>query len=442
MNRSYLTKKVQRLLRPYLSAAFLLLTACAGNPPASASPLTPTGLAPVTLTFWYTRTGAAGTLLNTMANDFHKAYPSITVQGVAKKDEGDLLRQGIAGMAMNQPPDFIIADNRTIGEFARKDALLALDPLMNDASLGLRDGDRADFFPGLIDSGRFPDLKNQSFAFPFDESAVVLYYNSDLLKAAKADPPHTWDQFAAAARSTTKGGAHGWVMAPSAAVFYSFLFSRGSSALNDAQTQVQFNDDAGVKSLQLIATLSKGGSAYLVGSAGAARADFAQSKAALLIGTTDELAAVSDAVTRAGATFQWGVTSIPQNDPAHPLTTISGANIAIFNGSPDRTRAAWLFTRWLTEPAQTARWSRVTLSIPLRALALPLVADSATNPLFQRLRDGFGNALPSGRPMPAVKDAAQIDAAVVEMWAAVANGAEPNAAMSRAVTLVSRVLGP
>jgi len=395
----------------------------------------------MTITFWHTRTGAASALLDALANDFHKAYPSIAVQGEVKKDEGDLLRQGIAGMALNQLPDFIIADNRTIGEFARKGALVALDPLLDDASLGLRDNDRADFFPGVLDAGRFPDLKNQLFSFPFDEQAVVLYYNADLLKAAKVEPPRTWDQFSAAARGTTKGRARGWAMSPNAAVFYAFLFSRGSSMLNDTQTRAQFNDDAGTKSLQLIAALSKGGSAYLVDNADLARADFAQGKAALLFGTTDDLAAVSDAVTRA-AGFRWGVTNVPQNDATHPLTTIYGANLAIFNRSRERTRAAWLFVRWLAEPAQTARWARATLAIPLRLSALPQLTSDAPNPLFQRLRDGFGDTLPAGRAMPAVKDAAQIDAATVEMWTAVANGMEPGAAISRAATRVARILSP
>ena len=438
------------MLRPCAFATIcLLVSACAGSPPPSAPPTTPSDLAPVTLTFWHTQTGAAGALIDTLANDFHKANPSITLRGQAKKDEGDLLREGIADMAMNQLPDFIIADNRTIGVFARKDALVALDPLLADPSLGLSQNDRADFFPGLLDSGRFPDLKNQRFSFPFDEHAVVLYYNIDLLQAAQvAPPPRTWDQFSAAARSTTKGSTRGWVMPPSAPVFYAFLFSQGGSVLNDAQTQAQFNGDAGIKSLQMIAALSKGGSAYQVDSADTARSDFAQGRAALLFGTTDDLAAISNAVARAGNAFQWGVTSVPQNDPAHhgdldhPLTTIYGANVAIFNRSPERTRAAWLFARWLAEPAQTARWSRATMAIPLRTSALPLLASGTPNPLFQRLRDGFGDALPAGRAMPAVKDAAQIDAAIVEMWTAVANGTDPTAAMSRAATRVNRLLSP
>jgi ABC-type glycerol-3-phosphate transport system substrate-binding protein len=430
------------MLRPFLVAvSFLLLSACTANPP-SPLPIAPTGVAPMTLVFWHTQTGNDAALLSTLAADFHTAYPSITVNSEAKKDQGDLLRQGIAALAMNQLPDFVIADRRTIGEFARQNALVALDPLIGDPTLGLAANDRADFLPGLLDSGRFPDLQNQLFAFPFDESAVVFYFNLDLLKSAKLDPPRTWDQFGAAARATTKGSAHGWVMAPEAPTFYAFLVSRGSRALSDDQTQVAFNDDGGTKMLQLIAALSKGGSAYLVDNADSARADFAQGKAALLFDTTDDLAKVSQALTQAGSGFQWGVAGIPQDDPTHPLTAIDGSDIAIFSSSPARTRAAWLFARWLTEPPQTARWTRVTQGIPLRTSAIPLLASSTPDPLFQRLRDGFGDTLPSGRPIPAVKDAAQIDAAMVEMWIAVANGTDPAAALTRATTRVTRILGP
>jgi ABC-type glycerol-3-phosphate transport system substrate-binding protein len=352
---------------------------------------------------------------------------------------------------MNQVPDFIIASNRTIAEFARKGALVNLDFLMNDATIGLREEDRADFFPGFLDAGRLPDLKNQFFALPFDDNAVVLYYNANLLKAAKAEvPPRTWDQFGTAARSTTKGNVRGWAMSPSAAIFYACLFSRGGSVLatQETQTQARFNDDAGIKSLQLIAALSKGDAAYLADSADSVRADFAQEKAALFLGTVDDLTPLADAMTRANSKFQWGVTNIPQNDVNRPVTAIFGADIAIFKPVPsgangttdDRTRAAWLFARWLAAPEQTARWARTTFSIPVRVSAQTLLATNPP-PQLQRLRDGFGDRLPMGRPLPNVKDAGLIDAAMVEMWMSVANDGDPAAALRNATTHVNRILG-
>ena len=424
-----------------LFTVYCLLVACANVPPPTAErPLAPTTNSPIAITVWHTQTDAPAALLNTLANDFRKAYPTITVRVEPKANEGDLLRQGLAAIALNQTPDVVMADNRTLAEFARRGALVNLDALMGDDKQGLRDDARADFFPGFLDVGRFPELKNQTFALPFDQSAVVLYYNTDLLKAAKAEVPRNWDQFGNAARALTRGNVRGWAMSPDAAVFYAFLFSRGGNVLNDAQTQAQFNDDAGLKSLQLIVALTKGGAAYLADSTKSARADFAQGKTALLFGTTDDLTPIADVVAHTNANLQWGVANVPQNDPTRPSTTLTGADIAILRASDERVRAAWLFARWLTAPEQSARWSHTTLRIPVRLSAQTLLAQNLP-PLFLRLRDGFGDALPTGRAAPTVKDAVLIDAAIVEMWTSAANGTDPNTALKNAAARVNRILG-
>jgi ABC-type glycerol-3-phosphate transport system substrate-binding protein len=424
-----------------LFTVYCFLVTCANvPPPANERSPAPTTNNPIVLTLWHAQPAAHAALLNALANDFHKAYPTLTVRVEPKANEGDILRQGLAAIALNQAPDVVIADNRTLAEFARRGALVNLDALLNDAAQGLRDEERADFFPGFLDGGRFPELKNQTFAFPFDQSAVVLYYNADLLKASKVDVPRAWEQFSNVARATTRGTTRGWAMAPNAAVFYAFLFSRGGNILNDAQTQAQFGDDAGLKSLQLIVALAKGGAAYLADSAESARADFAQGKTGLLFGATDDLTVIADAAARANANMQWGVVNVPQGDATRPFTAMAGENIAIFKTNEERVRAAWLFTHWLTAPEQSTRWSRATLCVPVRLSAQTLLAPNAP-PLFLRLRDGFGDALPTGRVAPTVKDAALIDATIVEMWTSVANGVDPGAALKNAAARVNRILG-
>lgn len=428
--------------RWFIAAILFALTACDTTATATelSQPVVSPPAAPITLTVWHAARGVNAATLNALAEDFHTAYPTIILQTVPKSSEGELMRQAIAALALNQPPDLIIASNRTIFEFARSDTLAPLDAYLNDPARGLSENERADFFPGLIDTGRF---QKQLVAFPFDLRAVVLYYNADLLKAAKMDaPPRTWDQFSNAARGTTKGAVRGWAMTPNAFVFYAFQFSRGSTILNDAQTQAQFGDDAGMKSLQMIVALDKGGAAYLAGSADAAQNDFAQGKTALLFGTTDQLPALADALARAGANFQWGIANVPQNDPAKATATVFGTNVAIFKTSDERARAAWLFARWLAQPEQTARWSRAANALPVRASARPLLAADATaNPMLQRLRDSIGDPLPTARAVPAVKDAAKIDEAIVEMGMAVANNADIAGALNQATTRVNRLLG-
>ncbi len=91
-----------------------------------------------------------------------------------------------------------------------------------------------------------------------------MYYNAAYLSGKFSGPPAQWEEFANAARSTTRDGVHGWVMMPDPAVFYALVYAQGGAVLNDAQNQVQFNSEAGLRALQLISTLSSGGAAYMV----------------------------------------------------------------------------------------------------------------------------------------------------------------------------------
>ncbi len=421
----------------------LLLPACGTAPQPTTEPPVQANAAPIAINVWHAQSGAARKSFDALVADFRKAYPSISITSDIKSSESDLLKFGFAAMATNQLPDLLIAGPRTIAEFSRRGVLQPFDPFLTQDKTGFSDEERADFFPGLLDSGRFPDQKNQLYAFPFDQRAVILYYNSDLLRAAKIQAlPKNWDEFSAAARATTRGETRGWVMSPTASVYCAILLSRGGNVLNDSQTQVQLNDDAGLKTIQMIAALSRGGAAYVVENPDKARDEFVQGRATFWFGSTNDLFPISDAMARSSNNSQWGVALPPQNDLAHPVTLIYGSSIAMFRSTEERARAVWLFARWLAAPEQTARWSRATLAIPLRTSALALVAqDAAANPALLRLRDGFGDTIPLGRPMLSVNNAAQIDAAIVEMWTAVGNGTDPTSALSRAVTRVNRALG-
>lgn len=431
---------VLRCASRLLLAASLLLVACADTPPTATRPLAPTTNKPITLTLWHAYEGAPAALLNALANDFHKAYPTITVRVQAKMNEGELLRQGLAALALAQPPDVILADKRTLATFARQNALAPLDALLREPPQGLRDDERADWLPGVLNAGRFPELQNQTFALWFETRAIVLFYNADALRAASSELPRTWEQFGNAARATTRGSARGWVMSPNAAVFYALLFSRGSDVLNETHTRARLDDDAARQTLELIVALTRSGAAYLADSDERARADFLQGKAAFWFGETDDLPRLAEAFARINPRAQWGVANIPQNDPARPVTLADGAALALVRAEDDRVRAGWLLARWLTAPEQSARWTQTTLRVPVRLSAPTLLAPNVP-PLFLRLRDGFGTTLPTVRAAPSVKDAARIDAAIVALWTSVANGTDPNAALQTSAARVQRILG-
>lgn len=420
---------------PLIAILLVFVSACSGLPSASSTRILTATQQSITLTLWHTQTGSAATTLLALVNDFQTTYPTLTIRVEQKSSEGELLQEGLARIAMNAPPDLVLADLRTLAELARGNALLNLDSWLNDPRTGFSEDERNDFFPGTLDAGR---IANQLVAMPFSYQAIVLYYNADALNAAQVDVPRTWDEFAHIARVTTRNNTHGWAMFPSAPIFAGFLYSRGGSVLNETQTQAQFNTDAGTKTLELITALTNSGAAYLVDSEERAHSDFAQGRAALLFGTTANLLPLTDQIAR-GAKFQWGVANVPQNDPIRPATTMLGAYLAILRTTPLREEASWLLVRWLTSPAQSARWSRETLSVPLRLSAQTMFANNLP-PSLQRLRNDL-KVLPSLHPLPTAKGAGMIDAALVEMWASVAKGTDPATALKNTTTRVNRILG-
>jgi len=420
---------------PLLAALLVFVSACAGAPSASSTRLLTATQQSLTLTLWHTQTGIAATTLHTLINDFHQTYPTLNVRLEQKSNEGELLREGLARIAMNAPPDLILADLRTLAELARGHALVNLDLWLNDPRHGLSEEERNDFFPGTLDAGR---ISNQRVALPFSPQAVVLYYNADALNAAKTDVPRTWDEFAHVARVTTRGNTYGWVMVPNAPTLAGFVFSRGGRVLNETQTQAQFNTDAGLKTLEMIAALTNSGAAYLVDREERAHNDFAQGKAALLFGTTADLLSLADHIAR-GTRFQWGIANLPQDEPSRPATTLLGTHLAILKTTSPRQDAAWLLARWLTSPAQSARWTRETLSVPLRLSTQTMFANNPP-PSLQRLRNDL-KIFPTLRPLPTAKGAGMIDAALVEMWTNVAKGTDPATALKNTTARVNRILG-
>jgi sn-glycerol 3-phosphate transport system substrate-binding protein len=410
------------------------LIACTSSVPEP-RPLALTPQPPITLTLWHAYTDTSAALIQTFINDFQAAHPALSVRVERKASEAEILRQGLAALALNQPPDVVLAELRTLAEFARRGALVPLEPLMNDPALGLREDERADFVAGLLETGRLPELGQRTFAFPFEQRPIVLYYNVEALHAAKVAAPRTWEQFSEAARVTTRGQRYGWVMSPNALVWYAMLFSRGGNVLNAAQTHAQFTEAAGVKSLQLIVALTQSGAAHLVASDEQARAAFTQGKATFWFSRTD--AAVH--LSQAAPTLPWGVTNVPQNDPQRAVTAYDGTAIGIFQRTDAHTRAAWLLTRWLTAPEQSARWSRATLSAPARRSAYALVAPDVP-PTLSVWRESDAT-VPALRAAPTVKDAAQIDATITTLWTNVANGADLTIELKNAAARVNRLLG-
>lgn len=414
----------ERFSLTFLFLVLLLLTigaGCRAAPPVPSQPQpaagTPT-VGPITLILWHSETGAARAELESLAREFHTTYANLTVSPQYVGNEDDLVKQVTAAVALGHVPDLVMANRRSIAQFARQGGLLSLDRFRADSSVGFSSDDLADLFPGILDEGSFAEFHKQLYAVPFDAEGMVLFYNADSLNAASyVKPPATWDEFADMASKLTVDPQYGWAMQIDADVFSAMLVSRGSAMIDDPERRSLFAERGGIAAMTLASQLAKSGAAQAKSDHDSALADYASGSAALYIGWLSEMPLIERAQRAAGANFTIGVSNLPQGDPTQAYVLQRGSDLAIFKTSGDRESNAWFFVRWVTASHQTARWASAVGAIPLRASALPFVVSSRSNDeRISQVESSFGGVAPQFVPRSANRQISAIDALVENAW--------------------------
>jgi len=380
-----------RTTRPLLFFYFavllaLLLGACQGNAPGTAQAdaardleeLDPRGALVV---LWHGLTGADEERMLEMIEDFNADNEwGITVVGEFQKSWDVLQNRIQVDPATRQVPSLILTTPDQAADFALRDAVVELSPYM-ESKWGFRPEEQVDFFPAALASERLPQLRQQLFSFPTCRSLQVLYYNIDWLKELdRESPPQTWDEFRAlaCAASSPADGLYGLEFGMDAPLFTSLLATQDIALLNAQATRYTFGGQPGRAALQYLDELIGNGCAAWETEAGPV-ADFGAGKIPFIVGWTDDLAAIHDAVVQ-GARFEWGLAPLPHTTD-QALVGVRGSSLVILRTTSKEQLAAWLFVKWLAEPEQQTRWAQPAGCFPIRRSALDeMSADLAEQP--------------------------------------------------------------
>lgn len=422
--------------------------------PAPAAMLSPTRLAPwpttpapsqpVRLILWHAWLGdRAEQSLHEAAERFHQQNPSITVEPVCVGEDSDLAVKTVAAIQAGRPPDLAVVRQGQIPQLMALDAVVALDPYLDDPEAGLTQQDRDDFFPGSWQAGIYPEFGNKMLSFPFARGALAMYYNQTLLKRAGLNaPPKTWADLEAACKAISRGDLVGLAWHEDASTFDAFLYSRGASQLSGDHAKAAFNGPEGIEALDLLVRLGRIGAALRTGGEDADRALFAQGKVAFTFASTNDIAGYAAAIGKAGTGFAWGVTMIPQADASRPPRTVGfGANLCILKTDEARQRAAWQFLRWFTASQQMADWASATGYMPTRTSAVQKLAASGFLDQNPALKEAWSAVIPYAYPEPDVSGEAEIRQAIERAWsAAAAESKAPNQALDEAAARANEIL--
>jgi len=266
-------------------------------------------------------------------------------------------------------PHLVVAYSNQAHPYYLSDWVVDLKPYMSSARWGLGSA-RGDYFEHLVQQD---EVDGVQVAFPPHRSMEVLYTNTAWLsELGYEEPPTSWEAFAAMCRKAAAqpftGGSgeasRGLVLDADASRLAAMVFSRGGDFMNEERTAYTLDTPETKASLRLLKALLGEGAAELVESGPAVRAAFTSGRTLFALRSSSDFATIGGDV-EAGSGFAWEVSPPPYAGPA-PVVDVYGASLAVCRTTEEQQLAAWLFIKWLTEPAQQAVWVKATNYFPVR----------------------------------------------------------------------------
>lgn len=198
--------------------------------------------------------------------DQHPEWKIVSSAYLNGRDAQKLMTAIVGG----DPPDVIIQDRFTIGEWASRDTFLDLSPYISrsqeqEASGGPDGIYREEFYPACWNEAVY---RGRVHGIPCGTDARALFYNEDALREAgfvdqsgKVVPPRDWEDLRRYALALTKRDARGNMtqlgFAPSYgdSWLYIYGFLNGGSFMSEDGTTVTMGESRIVEALEYMATL-------------------------------------------------------------------------------------------------------------------------------------------------------------------------------------------
>jgi multiple sugar transport system substrate-binding protein len=365
---------------------------------------------------------------------FHAAHPGIHVDAQVYGAADQLGPKLDAAVAGRTPPDLLWWAPAFFPRYAQAGVLRSLDDFIAaDAAF-----DPDDVYPALWEMGSY---RGRVYATPFSANALAVYYNKRLFAEAGLErTPETWDEFAQAARRTTRDGAHGFLLPIGSSewtvwTWQCFLWQAGGELLSADGRRAAFNGAAGVAALDFWRALLDGGAAVFSETDAGYKTDaFLAGRVAMTINGPWNYA-----LLRAQTAVDFGAFPLPKKERA--ATNVGGESLFLFrSGDAARERAAWEFMKYVMSAEFQVDWAIETGYLPVSRSAAAhsrYRAYLAANP-FIAVYDaqmGAGRTRPSIPQYPALSAllGRQLEAALYGKYSS-------REALDRAAAEVERVL--
>lgn len=369
---------------------------------------------PVRLTVWGTLTGDDAIPQQAMIDAFQKRHPGIRIDALSM-GAGNMNPQKLMTAIVGRvPPDVIIQDRFTIGDWASRGAFRPLDDLL------AADARRTD--PQAIHKSNYVPATWQEavyqghvYAIPYDTDDRVLYYNKTLFQQAGLDPnrpPQTWDELIYDAKKLTVHTPSGYQrigFIPGFGQGWLYLWSwqnDGEAMSADGRRCTLANPETTQALATMVSWYDQLGGVDAVnefanGFGGDDQDPFLTGKLAMRVEGNGFL----QAIARYHPELDFGVCPVPvpadrlyhqgrfRNDSTW-VTWSGGFSFALPVGAK-HTRLAWQFIQWMNSPEANLIGARAEQQIANRKGRLYIPQFSADTRVTRTLFDKYSPNLPA-----------------------------------------------
>lgn len=333
----------------------------------------------ITILFWHSFVPSTQPALKEMIAKFEKENPGIKINAQYVPTGDALVQKLISSIQSKTLPDIAWIHSDFIDKLVAGDAVYEMNHFIKGAN-GLTDEEMNDFFPELLKSAKW---KNKLYALPMEATVLALHYNKSIFKKAGLDPnhpPQNWNELFDYAKKLTidKNGdgkidqygfyipvfpASGQLSIWMVLQWEPFVWQASGMLINEEQTEVLFNKDAGVQALSFwkktydMMDFSKFTLSHDMA--------FSSGTLAMMMDGPWNLP-----LYRKIKNFEWGITSLPEGPKAR-ATYLAGEHLAVFKQS-EHPDDAWKFIKWFVQPENQAQFSMKSGYLPVRKSALEL----------------------------------------------------------------------
>lgn len=403
------------------SGALVLGFAAAGCGSSSS-----TGKETLTEIDWFT-SGGSSAAVQWYNKRFEASHPGVTVTREVVPAGPNYMTKLLQEASARDLPNIMMIDNPNVQQMAATGQLRVFN---GQAGFTLNG-----YYPGSMQECLY---QGKYYCYPIGNNTVGVFYNKKMLTAAHLQPPRTWAQLIAAAKTLTRGQVHGFAFSAtpdenSAFQFEPYFWSNGAdlSKVNSAPS---------VQALTLWATMVKDGSVSKSALQWMQYPDlyeqFVHGDAAMVENGPWILPNLDSAGWKYGV--QYGIAPIPVPSPGRNIVTpVGGETWALASsGDTQQQKLAWQWVQGLQQPPVMTHVAALMNYLPPRPAVAGEVAKA--DPAFAV----FAKELETAQPRTTAYGAnyAKVSQAISAAIQSVVDGsATPSAALGKAQATIATI---